>query len=118
MRHPRTRFIGVPIIMTSNRLPKVLREPKEKPGEEAYEFKERENDYGALKSRCKLVHLEKTHSNREKFPYIAEELGIYMYDYLKFSKDKPAGNSFYYYNPYDGLNQMNFFNNEYIIPSS
>ena len=40
--------------MTSNRLPKVMHKPKPLKGEEDYLFKERQNDYGAMMSRCKL----------------------------------------------------------------
>ncbi len=63
------------------------------------EIEEKKNDYGAMMSRCKLVHMTKTHKNTEKFPYTEDELAIYMLDYINFSKNKPIIHNIQYYDP-------------------
>lgn len=40
-------------------------------------------------SRCKLTELTKTYDNKEEVPYTAEELAIYMQDYLLKSEKIP-----------------------------
>jgi hypothetical protein len=69
---------NVPVIMTTNKLPKVMREPKPFKGEEEYENIERYNNYMAFMTRCRLHLMKRSHKNAAKFPYTAEELAIYM----------------------------------------
>ena len=49
MKHPKVKWKGVPIVLTSNCLPSVLYKPIDvKPGEEYYQFKNRCNNYEAF----------------------------------------------------------------------
>ena len=77
-RNPREKWRGVPVILTTNNLPEVMRDPKRKPEEEDYEFYERKDNFGAFKSRCRLTRLERYHRNAEQFPYTADQLALYM----------------------------------------
>ena len=43
MRHPKEKWKGVPVILTSNKLPSVMREPKQYMNEEDYKFRERDS---------------------------------------------------------------------------
>ena len=87
MWHPKERWRGVPVIMTSNKLPSVLREPKQYLNEEDYRFKERKNDYAAFMSRVKLVEMKKSHHNWEDFPYTEDDLARYMLEYITKNKN-------------------------------
>ena len=79
--HPRERWRGVPVILTTNKLPAVMREPRPYPNEEEYHYRERYNNYMAFMTRCKLHRMETSHNNVESFPYNAKDLAIYM-DYV------------------------------------
>ncbi len=82
MKHPQERWKGVPVIMTTNRLPSVLREPKRKDSEEEYVFTERNHDYMAFMSRCKLTQMTVSHKNKEVFPYSTDDLAMFMKYYI------------------------------------
>ena len=77
-RDPRPRWSGVPVIMTTNELPSVMREPKRKDDEEDYQYKERRNTYMAMRTRCKYTEINKSHKNNDRFPYNADQLALYM----------------------------------------
>ena len=62
MKHPKCRWIGVPVVMATNVLPKVMHEPTKYDKEEDYEFQYRKNDHLAMISRCKLVKMEHSHT--------------------------------------------------------
>ena len=51
--------------------------------EEDYKFKNRKNNYKAFMSRVKLVEMFQEHENNETFPYSADDLAIYMLDYIE-----------------------------------
>ena len=57
-RNPRVKWRGVPVILTTNVLPAVMREPKKKNSEEDYEFNDRYNNYMAFVSRCRQTRVE------------------------------------------------------------
>ena len=78
MRHPKEKWRGVPVILTTNKLPPVMREPRPYQNEESYHFRERYNNYMAFMTRCKLTQINKSHKNNEAFPYTAEQLALYM----------------------------------------
>ena len=77
-RNPKPRWANIPIILTSNSLPAVLRPPIRMHNETEWDFKEREILHGALMSRCKLVEVKVSHANSEQFPYTAKDLAVYM----------------------------------------
>ena len=77
-KHPKLKWSRVPVILTSNKLPKVMREPKQFQNEADYEFRERHHNFRAFMSRCKLTEIQKSHKNNEQFPYTADELAWYM----------------------------------------
>ena len=55
-RHPKMRWKGVPIILTSNVLPSVMHEPRAmRADEELYQYNNRVNNFNAFKSRTNLV---------------------------------------------------------------
>jgi len=64
-RHPKEKWRGVPVILTSNKLPAVMREPKQYMNEEDYKFRERQHNYKAFMSRCKLTEIQTSHRNSE-----------------------------------------------------
>jgi hypothetical protein len=66
------------VIMTTNKLPPVMRKPVAKKDEKDYELRERYNNYMAFMTRCKIHEMTKSHANREHFPYTADDLAIYM----------------------------------------
>jgi hypothetical protein len=78
MRNPKQRWRGVPVILTANNLPPVMKEPTQGPDEEVWHFSQRKYNYGAFKSRCKITKMERSHSNTDRFPYTAEQLALYM----------------------------------------
>ena len=83
MKHPKMRWKGVPIILTSNVLPSGMHPQGKKPKEEEeYKYNNRVNNHNAFKSRTCLIEMMHRHENSEEFPYTAEELGIYMKDYI------------------------------------
>jgi len=71
-RDPKPRWKGVPVIMTTNQLPSVMREPRKKPEEEDYLYTERRNNFMAMRTRCKLTEINKSHKNNDLFPYNAD----------------------------------------------
>ena len=93
-RNPATRFKKVPVIMTTNKLPSVMREPKPKPGEDEDDFKARYDNFMAFRTRCKIHRMQVSHRNQEKFPYTKDDLAIYMDDIMDkmspIQKDKPV----------------------------
>ena len=68
----------MPVILTSNKLPAVMREPRQFPNEEEYKFRERVHNYKAFLARCKLSEIRTSHRNSEQFPYSADQLALYM----------------------------------------
>ena len=82
-------FKGVPFIMTANKLPSVMIEPKLRKGENEWDFRDRYNNYMAFMTRCKIHRMEKSHANRDQFPYNAKELAIYM-DHIMDTLDSGA----------------------------
>ena len=66
------------MILTSNKLPAVMREPKQYMNEEDYKFRERCHNFRAFMSRCKLTEIKTSHRNSEQFPYTADQLALYM----------------------------------------
>ena len=77
-RSPREMFRGVPFILTANKLPQVMVEPKPRKDESEYEYRDRYNNFMAFMTRCKLHRMENSHPNSARFPYNAKELAIYM----------------------------------------
>ena len=77
-RDPKPRWKGVPMIMTTNELPFVMREPRKRNQELDYKFTERKNSYMAMMTRCKLTEIKTSHKNNEHFPYTADQLALYM----------------------------------------
>ena len=55
-----------------------MRKPKKYANEEDYEFEERENNFYAFMSRCKLHQMKIRHKNKSLFPYSEDELALYM----------------------------------------
>ena len=78
-RHPKEQWRNVPVIMTTNSLPPVMRKPVGRKDEKDYELRERYNNYMAFMTRCKIHEMKDSHRNQEKFPYSAEDLAIYMH---------------------------------------
>ena len=64
--------------MTTNQLPGVMREPKRRDNEEDFQYFERRNNYMAMVTRCKLTEIKRSHKNKERFPYTADQLALYM----------------------------------------
>jgi len=77
-RHPKEKWRGVPVILTTNKLPSVMREPKQYKNEEDYSFRERKNNYMAFMSRCRLTQINCSHRNSDEFPYDHNDLALYM----------------------------------------
>ena len=65
-------------LMTTNQLPGVMREPRRRDNEEDFQYFERRNNYMAMVTRCKLTEIKKSHKNKERFPYTADQLALYM----------------------------------------
>ena len=82
MKHPKERWVGVPIIVTSNSLPKALHKPIQGLNEEQWQYEARINDFEAFHHRIKFTEMHNQYKNSEKFPYTADELAIYLKDYL------------------------------------
>ena len=78
MKHPKVRWQGRPVIITTNVLPSVMRKPTRMKDEEEYKFLDRWNNYMAFMSRCKLSYMKKSYSNKCKFPYTSLDLARYM----------------------------------------
>ena len=57
MEHPVEKWKGVPIILTSNNLPRVMRPQIIGPNEDEYAYTARCNDHAAFMSRVKLVKM-------------------------------------------------------------
>ena len=84
MKHPKVKWKGVPIVLTSNGLPSVMHKPLEpKYGEEYYQFRNRCNNYDAFQSRTNFVHMPDGHDKNDKFPYDAPDLALFMLDYIE-----------------------------------
>ena len=66
------------MILTSNKLPSVMREPKQQMNEDEYKFRERCHNFRAFMSRCKLTEMRTSHRNKERFPYRVDQLALYM----------------------------------------
>ena len=77
-RHPKTKWRGVPVILTTNKLPAVMRPPKRYEKEEEYAFRERHNNYMAFMTRCRSTQINQSHRNGERFPYTTDQLALYM----------------------------------------
>ena len=83
MKNPKTKWRGVPIVLTSNCLPSIMYKPIDaKPGEEFYQFRNRCNNYDAFQARTKFVHMEVGYTGEEEFPYSTDDLALYMHDYV------------------------------------
>ena len=72
------RWKGVPIILTTNVLPSIMREPKRRANEEDYEYQDRCNNFKAFQARCRQTRVERSHQNSDQFPYTIEQLALYM----------------------------------------
>ena len=82
-KHPKKRWRGVPIVLTSNVLPTVMHEPRAmRHDEEPYQYTNRWNNFNAFKSRTDLIAMKTGYLNTEQFPYTEDELAIYMLDYI------------------------------------
>ena len=57
--------------------------PRRKKYEEDYKFAQRVTDHDAFMTRVKLTRLSKKFSNKDKFPYDADDLAVYMYHHLE-----------------------------------
>ena len=60
-KHPKERWAGVPIIVTSNSLPAVLYAPKRSKFDTEVAWKERLYDHDAFDTRIKHFHMEYKH---------------------------------------------------------
>ena len=87
--HPTTKWRGVPMIMTSNRLPPAFRKPQKRKDEDEYDYQDRLTTYHALMTRCAVFQMTESHYLEEEFPYTHEDLARYM-DYIL---DKIAGDN-------------------------
>jgi hypothetical protein len=54
-KNPKTKWKEVPVILTTNKLPSVMREPKRFANEEEYSYIERMNNFKAFMTRCKIT---------------------------------------------------------------
>jgi len=77
-KNPKEKWKGVPVILTTNVLPSVMRPPKRFNDEEDYKFRERRNNHIAFMTRCRLTEITKSHRNLDVFPYDEDELALYM----------------------------------------
>jgi len=57
-RDPRVMFKDCPFIFTTNKLPKVMIEPKPRKNEDEWDFRDRYNNYMAFMTRCKFHRME------------------------------------------------------------
>ena len=78
MRHPEERWKNVPVILTCNKLPFVMIKPYRSDKETDQQFQDREYNYMAFMTRCKITKIKQSHKNCEQFPYTADQLAQYM----------------------------------------
>jgi len=71
-RHPKEKWSGVPVILTTNKVPKVMRLPQRQKEEKDYEYQERWNNYMAFMTRCRMTQINHSHKNSDEFPYDAD----------------------------------------------
>ena len=83
MKHLVVRFKGVPVLMTSNALPDIMTRPKFILDQYDNLYKEAINHHEAFTSRIKVFEMTKSHDKKELFPYNANDLAIYMLNYIE-----------------------------------